>query len=169
VFEIRPKEITDGYLDLTLLKKAKDFNLQEQLLNAASLNDCLTKIDQFILRSVNEKLTSDDKIIFATREIRNSKGLYSLVDLQDNLNITERTFQRLFENHVGLSPNMYRRICQFQFSFQKINQNNFFKLTNIAYDSGFADQSHFIRVFREFTGLTPNQYLAQIAPYNPQF
>jgi len=31
-------------------------------------------------------------------------------------------------------------------------------LTEIAYLGNFADQSHFIRTFREFTGLTPGEY-----------
>jgi AraC-like DNA-binding protein len=35
----------------------------------------------------------------------------------------------------------------------------FNNLTDIAYDNGFADQSHFIRSFKEFTQITPNDYL----------
>jgi AraC-like DNA-binding protein len=169
IFGITPKEITDGYLDLTLLKQAKEFSLQEQLLNTQSLEKCFMLIEQFILKSVNKKMTIDDKIIFAVREIKKSNGLHSLVDLQDTLCVTERTFQRLFENNIGISPNLYRRICQFQFAFQQVNHQNFVRLTNVAYDAGFSDQSHFTRVFKEFTGLTPNEYLAKLAPYNPRF
>jgi len=31
-------------------------------------------------------------------------------------------------------------------------------LTEIAYSANFSDQSHFIRTFRQFTGLTPSEY-----------
>ncbi len=31
-------------------------------------------------------------------------------------------------------------------------------LTQIAYDCGFSDQSHLIRCFKEFNGMTPGQY-----------
>ena len=37
-------------------------------------------------------------------------------------------------------------------------------LTEIAYDCGFADQSHFIRVFKNTVGVTPfsfRKYLSQ--------
>ena len=33
--------------------------------------------------------------------------------------------------------------------------------SEIAYRHGYADQSHFNREFREFSGLTPSQYLAR--------
>jgi AraC-like DNA-binding protein len=34
-------------------------------------------------------------------------------------------------------------------------------LTQIAYQSGFVDQSHFIRSFRLFTQMTPGEYRQQ--------
>jgi AraC-like DNA-binding protein len=169
LFGINPVEITDGYLDLTLLKQTRELSLQDQLLHAASLEESLVLVERYLLKLYGDKKQDDKKIIFATNALRKHKGIYPLVKLQDNLHMTERSFQRLFENNIGVSPNLYKRICQFHFAFQQVNQNRFLKLTDVAYDSGFADQSHFIRVFKEFTGLTPNQYLAKLAPYNPQF
>ncbi|MBA4058005.1 MAG: AraC family transcriptional regulator, partial [Marivirga sp.] len=51
------------------------------------------------------------------------------------------------------------RICQFQLSFAQVRAKEFNTLTDVAYDNGFADQSHFIRSFREFVDTTPNHYL----------
>jgi len=169
LFGIAPKDITDGYVDLTLLQPAKKFDLQEQLLNASSLEESLQLIEKFILKLSMQLPQDSDRIIFAVQELKKSNGLLSLVELRSTLNMTERSFQRLFDNNIGISPNLYKRICQFQFSFQQVNQNKFLKLTDVAYNGGFADQSHFIRVFKEFTGLTPNEYLAKLVPYNPQF
>ncbi|MNL65149.1 DNA-binding transcriptional activator FeaR [compost metagenome] len=77
--------------------------------------------------------------------------------------------QRLFENNVGMSAKLFRRVCQFDASFQRLNQLQFDKLSDVAFEHGYADQSHFIRVFREFTGLTPKEYLARRQQYNPVF
>jgi len=169
LFGIAPKEINDSYLDITLLAQAKKFDLEERLLASASLEESLALIEKFILKLSAQSPTDDDRIIFATEQLKNSKGLLSLVQLRNELHITERSFQRLFENNIGISPNLYKRICQFQAAFDQIHQTSLLKLINVAYDSGFADQSHFIRVFKEFTGLTPNEYLAKLARYNPRF
>jgi AraC-like DNA-binding protein len=169
IFGIHPKEIKDGYLDLTLLNAVREFSLKERLLHTKSLNESLAIIEKYILNVVNEDVAVDERITIATSQIKNANGIYSLTRLQDDLSITERTFQRMFENNVGISPQLYKRICQFQFAFQKINQHQFVQLTDVAYESGFADQSHFIRVFKEFTGLTPNEYLAKLRPYRPEF
>ncbi len=50
----------------------------------------------------------------------------------------------------------FNKINRFQFSLRLIAKNDQ-PFTAIAYDSGYFDQSHFIRDFKSFTGLTPSQ------------
>ena len=169
LFEINAGELTNGCIDLHTIKQAREINLQEQLLNAATLHERLRLIDDFILQLSGLHNTPDKKIIFATSALQKDNSIHILTDIQRQLNITERSLQRLFETHVGISPKMYKRICQFQAAFQQLNQYEFSKLTDVAFDHDFADQSHFIRVFKEFTGITPKAYLAKSAPYNPKF
>jgi AraC-like DNA-binding protein len=40
-----------------------------------------------------------------------------------------------------------------------VRAKEFNTLTDVAFDNGFADQSHFIRSFKEFADITPNDYL----------
>jgi AraC-like DNA-binding protein len=65
----------------------------------------------------------------------------------------------MFERHIGLTPNMYRRVSQFNSAFWQLNSRQFSKLSDIAFHNGYADQSHYIRSFKEFTNLTPGEYL----------
>lgn len=169
LFGMSASELTNGLTDLNLLKLAKEINIQEQLLNETSLTSRLKLIDEFILNLSQVNKTDNRKIFFATSALKKNMGFHSLTELQKKLNTTERSLQRLFENNVGVSPRMYSRVCQFHSAFQQLQQNQFLKLTDIAYENEFSDQSHFIRVFKEFTNLTPKEYLAKQAPYNPRF
>jgi AraC-like DNA-binding protein len=81
------------------------------------------------------------------------------LNIQRELNIYERTLQRMFEKHIGISPNIYRRICQFNSAFTDLNLGNYNNLSDIANNHGYADQSHYIRAFKEFTNITPGEYL----------
>jgi len=128
-------------------------------LNTDSVDDMITLLDDFIFSLITNAKTESPIIKYATTQIANDPSKESLVAVQKELHITERTFQRIFKKYVGITPNQYRRICQFQLSFYQLRSKDFNKLTDIAYDSGFADQSHFIRSFKEFTQITPNDYL----------
>lgn len=158
LFGIDASELTDRSTELTFLK----YNLQEQLLNTPALNLRLDLLNNFIKRLTDNAGSIDSKTEFATKIISKSKGQISLQNIQHELGITERTLQRIFDTNVGISPKIYCRVCQFQSAFQKINQNQFSKLSDIAYEYEFADQSHFTRVFKEFTNLTPTAYLQNL-------
>ena len=57
------------------------------------------------------------------------------------------------------APKMFRKICQFDGAFRQLNQGKFSRLADLAYEHDYADPSHFIRVFREFTHHSPGEYL----------
>jgi len=169
LFGIDAGELTDRSIDLNYLEQAKQINLKEQLLNAANLNGRLGILNDFILKLSAKDNYNNAKLAFATAALKNNHNPNALSDLQVKLNTSERSLQRLFETNVGVSPKMFKRVWQFHAAFQQLNKYQFDKLTDLAYQHGFADQSHFIRVFKEFTNLTPKEYLQKSAPYNPKF
>lgn len=73
---------------------------------------------------------------------------------------TERHIERTFAQQVGMSPKKYVNIIQLH-SFLKLlrNKPTEANLTSISYESGYFDQSHLIRMFKKYTGITPSQYL----------
>jgi AraC-like DNA-binding protein len=169
LFGFSANELTDCSIDLNFFKQSREINLADQLLNANSLKNRLLLIDRFILKLASSSNIDTRKIFYVTNELRKNYSIGTLADIQTKLNTTERSLQRLFETHVGISPKMFNRICQFQSAFQQLNQYQFSKLSDLAFENGFSDQSHFIRVFKEFTGITPKEYIAKMTPYNPKF
>jgi AraC-like DNA-binding protein len=159
LFGVGANEMTDKPVDFNLVDMLKISQLQEQLLNAGTVENMLRLIDDFILKLIINSRINNRTIIYATHEIVNNTSVDTLSLVQKDLNITERTFQRLFEKNIGISPNLYRRICQFNNAFEQLNKNQFSLLSDIAYENGYADQSHYIRAFREFTSITPKEYL----------
>jgi AraC-like DNA-binding protein len=53
---------------------------------------------------------------------------------------------------------LFARICRFQASLNQIRNNDYCRLSDIAYENEYADQSHLIRAFKEFAGISPNKY-----------
>lgn len=159
LFRISAPELTDKPIDLNLLSPQLTKTLQEQLLNAKNIEQRIMLLDDYILRLINQVNENNFALRYATSIIANQPGKDVLVNLQKELGITERSFQRMFEKNIGLSPNLFRRVCQFNAAFVQLNQKKYLKLSDIAFDHGYADQSHYIRAFREFTRLSPSDYL----------
>ncbi len=168
VFGIAAAELTDTLIDVNELQPAKAIGLQEQLLNAGPVDEQLKLINAFLLQQIASDTIDYSRIAFATSALQKNTSATALTALRENLFSTERSVQRLFEDHIGISPKQYKRICQFHAAFQQLNHFEFSKLGDIAYQHGFSDQSHFIRVFKEFTGLSPKDYLALRSGYAPE-
>jgi AraC-like DNA-binding protein len=99
---------------------------------------------------------------FAISSIIQSKGGVPLQDLQKYLQISERSFERKFKQYVGITPKLFSRISRFQASLHELRIGLHNKLTDVAYENDYADQSHFIRSFKEFAGCSPLQYQKQL-------
>jgi AraC-like DNA-binding protein len=159
VFGVMAPELTDSPIDLCLVAPRKTAALEIQLLNAGSTKVKLALLDHFISGLIADARCDCPGIQFAANKIAGQPTPEILGRVQKELHVTERTFQRIFEKNIGISPNLYRRVCQFNSAFQQLNNRNFSKLSDLAFHNGYADQSHYVRAFKEFTHLLPTEYL----------
>lgn len=87
----------------------------------------------------------------------------SLERLLTELEISSSYLSHLFPKYFGVNFGEYIRKVKVDKATALLSNKNL-ALGQIAYDCGFADQSHFIRCFREFYGMTPSQYRKLIIP-----
>ena len=99
-------------------------------------------------------------IEFCVNQIRQTKGQISVDALADKVGISNRQLVRRFNKCIGLSPKEFIRITKFISSLDRMNFAKNQSLTEIAVDSGYYDQAHFIHDFKEFSGMTPTDYMA---------
>jgi AraC-like DNA-binding protein len=63
---------------------------------------------------------------------------------------------------IGIGPRSFRRLLRFHSLTRAIGPAP--DWAGLAHDIGYYDQSHLIREFREFAGMTPSDYLARALP-----
>jgi len=159
LFGFSAKELTDNPINLNLVKQQNATILEEKLLYSTTLAESIAILNDFIFDLIS-KIQTDNRIAkYATMQIIENPSKDILRKTQNELYVTERSFQRMFDEKVGVSPNLYRRIAQFHSAFQQLNQKHFKLFTHIALENDYADQSHYIRAFKEFTHMTPKEYL----------
>ena len=66
-----------------------------------------------------------------------------------------------FKDVVGITPRQYLQLIQINQALYMMKQFPHRKLTEIALENGFYDQSHFIRTFKKNTGFSPRYFRQQ--------
>jgi AraC-like DNA-binding protein len=97
----------------------------------------------------------DPLVHAATRAL----GLGIRVDkLAHSLGATSRTLERRVITGTGLPPATLRRVMRFRRAFRLLDGAPRGTWAEVATQSGFADQSHMIRDFRQFAGCSPSEF-----------
>jgi len=159
LFNVPAAELNKQDIELSAWSPHKMNALKLQLAYAASTHQKIEIVDDLFILQLQQQQRECEIIQYATDEIMNNSRVDILTLILKKLDLNERTFQRMFKKYVGITPSQYRRICQFQLSFTQLRTKKFNTLMDVAYDNGFADQSHFIRSFKEFTEITPKDYI----------
>ncbi len=160
LFGLNPKKFNDDCFDLSGLKQEEVKTTYERLSRVSEPELYIDILSSFLseLIEVNGR-NIDDRIQMAVNKIITAKGKTPVKKVREEIHMTERTFERQFTNQVGITPKQFAKIIQFQFSFDKISKKEFQLFSDIVFESGFADQSHFIKSFKHFTGRTPSEFL----------
>ena len=132
--------------------------LEKTILNAPTIEDRIKTIETFLL----EKLISSDvvdRISNSSLEIlMQSNGQISVSKLSDELRINRKKLHRRIISAIGLSPKQLSKIIRLQATLNMLENNQFTSLTSAAHEGGYFDQAHFIKDFKEFTGMSPKQF-----------
>jgi methylphosphotriester-DNA--protein-cysteine methyltransferase len=100
----------------------------------------------------------------AMRLIRSNMDSPTLDDLSEQVYVGKRQLQRTFQDKLGFGPKTYSRILRFRDAIHYMSQYPDAKMTTVAHDFGYADQSHFIREFKDFTGQNPTAFFSTWVP-----
>lgn len=158
-FSVDPKSINDNCHDLIQLEDNKITGLVQQLKSESALKNRINLLADFLYaRFQAKKQLLDFKIRQSLQLILENKGQLSIGKVCNELKLNERTFERRFIKEVGISAKKFSQIIQFQHTLEQLTIKDYTKLTDIVYNNGFADQSHFIKVFKAFTGKTPKKF-----------
>ncbi|MFN0188844.1 MAG: helix-turn-helix domain-containing protein [Bacteroidia bacterium] len=156
-FNVSAKDINDDCYDLQQLENGRELLLQ--LNESKDTNKRIDLLSNLLFNLFQDKKeTLDFQIRQAIQIIIDNKGQIAIGNICKIVNVTERTFERRFMKEVGISPKQFSIIIQFQLSMEQLTKKDFAKLTDIVYNNGYADQSHFIKVFKAYTGKTPKDF-----------
>ncbi len=107
-----------------------------------------------------EPLTFEKKLLKTAEEIvlKNlSNSSFKITDLARELNYSQRQVERIMKKLTGLSPVGFVREIRLQKAYQMIESRQFATISEVRYEVGMENASHFTKKFQERFGKRPNE------------
>jgi AraC-like DNA-binding protein len=114
---------------------------------------------QRFLRGRLESAAEEPPYLKRAAALIRSPGRFDRIEtLPDDIHIGLRQLERGFRASIGLTPKKYMRLARLNEVHRRLEAGEALRLTDVAYDSGYADQAHFIRDFKRLMGATPSVF-----------
>ncbi len=132
--------------------------LEAKMLNALTTEDRIKIIEAFLIDKLIAPESIDRIIKSSVKTILKLKGKLSVTELSKAVNTNRRQLERRFSSVIGLSPKQLAKIIRLQTAIHAMLSQDFNNLTTLAYEGDYFDQAHFIKDFKEFTGVSPKKF-----------
>lgn len=147
-------EIIDSNFDATDIFGSEMKRVNAQLQEAESFDDIKIVVENFLLGKV-KGLKSALPFDMAMKELLHVDGNISIEKVASISCLSLRQFERKCKERIGLPPKLFARLVRFSKAYRLRENFPLLSWTNIAYECGYFDQTHFIRDFKEFAGVAP--------------
>uniref|UniRef100_UPI0035CB2B0A helix-turn-helix domain-containing protein n=1 Tax=uncultured Sphingomonas sp. TaxID=158754 RepID=UPI0035CB2B0A len=149
-------------LDALLGRSAKDIG--DALYDASDANARADILDQVLAMALARAMPLDKRLTHALATLR-ARSDRDIARIADDVGWSRKHLATRVRDAVGVGPRSFRRLLRFQTLTGLIEAPaGRPDWAALAIDAGYCDQSHMIREFREFSGLTPSLYLARSLP-----
>lgn len=153
-------ELKNQIIDANTFPFLKSETVLDQMHDCGTLHDKVHAVENFLISALYKPILNNALATKAIQLIDEHHGGMQVVHLASMLNVHERQLQRIFEEHIGVTPKRYSGIARIQYFLKLLrNRSSETTLTDVLYASGFYDPAHLNRELKNLSGLTPGQYM----------
>lgn len=135
--------------------------------DSTSLNELNNTVQSYFLRKlsrIKERLPID----FALQELLKNHNI-NMDKIAGMACMSVRNFERKCQERLGMPAKMYARIARFHKAYKMLESRPIISWTDLTYELGYYDQTHFIKDFKEFAKLTPTLQHKELSDEHLQF
>ena len=170
-FDLPISELLNQTIPLRYLIKDRCERLEDELFGAITFRKRVSVIEQFLLEQLKKNSVKYNykRINHCVDIITRHRGVIDIVKLSAEACLSRKQFERIFSDHIGMSPKQFLKVVRFQNVINQRSKDPSVSLTKLAYHCGYFYQSHMVRDFRDLSGLSPKEYFNQCAPFSDYF
>jgi AraC-like DNA-binding protein len=154
------KEMENSAIALQKMFGHEGLQLEAAMLAPVDTMQRIMIIEKFLLQQLSTPQATDRITRAGVDALLQVNGAVSVNTLSEQLHISRRQLERRFADAIGISPKQMAKIIRLQAALKMLRQQPTLSLTALAHENGYYDQAHFIKDFKEFTGMPPGEFYA---------
>jgi len=134
--------------------------IHDRILMAGSSKRKFKIIEEWLSKRYCEKKCANTELL----DVLNKLSKEPITKYQNAISAYSKTQKHLivqFKKYFGLTPKSFQRIFRFNEILAQIQGKEQINWSQITYNCGYTDQSHFIKEFKEFSGFNPQEFIAK--------
>jgi len=159
------REFQNAHISLGDIWGADAERLHQRLVQAPMPQDKFEVLQHALVAAARRDFRHHPAVAHALASFSRPPRKAGVAKLANDTGVSHKRFIRLFRDEVGFTPKLYLRVTRFQRVLLRIFEAPQVDWGDVVVRHGYFDQSHFIREFREFSGLTPTEYLIRRGPF----
>jgi len=140
-----------------LFDKDKVALIESKISQVKDTAERISLIENFLLDMLKRSMDVPNLVESMIDAILQTNGTVSIKNVMQDDTSQRRNLERKFAKQVGTSPKQLCRAIRFQNTLKTILEDNK-SLTDVGYENKYCDQAHFIKDFKDFTGVSPKQF-----------
>lgn len=157
LFSINAMELSNRYEHLENVVPHLSGYISNHFNNTQQQDEIKHLLDDFFIGQLTRtSFDNDNRLYDAIGIILKESGL---IDIEKDLDtgISSRQLRRLFEYYIGDTPKTFSKVVRFQHILKAKPSAQSLRKNKLFFDAGYYDQSHFIKEFKNFYGVTPSK------------
>jgi AraC-like DNA-binding protein len=156
------RDLASDHVDLSEIWKSHAEDLRAQLAEAVSARERFRLLEQALIDHLRRPLERHPAVATALAAHRCGTAPTRTGELARVVGLSERRFIDVFRAEVGTSPKLFDRIQRFQRVLAHTRAADVPDWATLALACGYYDQSHLIRDFNQFAGITPTDFVERM-------
>lgn len=161
---IQIDKFTNNIIESVSVWGNKVNKLNNYLMPHTNVEEQIPLIEDFLIARFRKPSDMEQAIFDMVDTLGLNEDL-SITELKQSIPLSNRQIERTFKKLIGVNMQSYRRINRFHKAFKQI-QIEYNTLTQVGYNSGYFDQSHFSKDFKLFTNFRPNSFFEKAKFYS---
>lgn len=143
------QNVKNGFFDARQFFSKLTKELEQKIFDVVDLRGRIRIVEKFLIQNLNEKHCNP--IVMETiGEILKKKGNLKFGELSQEMHMSKRQLERLFNEYIGLSPKLFSSLIRYQNIWNDVFYNPDIQIQDIVYQYGYTDQAHLLHDFKRF-------------------